>query len=39
MNKLVAFNVPQFSDIQLALSENLLELCLDEQSPDILPLW
>jgi hypothetical protein len=39
MNKLVAFNVPQFSDIQLAVPEHLLELCLDEQSSDILPLW
>lgn len=39
MNKLVAFNVPQFSDIQSAASKNLLELCLDEQAPDILLLW
>lgn len=39
MNKLAAFNAPQFSDIQLTVSQNLLELCLDEQASDILLLW
>ena len=39
MNKLVAFNVLEFSDIQFTVSQNLSELCLDEQTSDILLLW
>lgn len=39
MSELVAFNVPEFSDIQCTVLQELLKLCLDEQASDIWLLW